>query len=233
MQHTLKFIISLFLVGVQTITSQTSGEIALDTIDYREKYGLRLGIDISKPAQTILDKNYNGFEIMGDYRVYKKYYTAVELGNEQKTTFDDNITSKGSGSYIKIGFDYNSHNNWVGLNNAIHGGLRYGVSSFKQELLSYTIATEAPFFPPDIREDPLVFNGLSAQWVELLVGVKTEIITNVYLSINLQLKRRVSEKQPENFENLYIPGFGKTFEGSNFGSGFGYGISYLIPIYKK
>ncbi|NCT17661.1 MAG: hypothetical protein COZ75_00110 [Flavobacteriaceae bacterium CG_4_8_14_3_um_filter_34_10] len=233
MQHTLKFIISIFLLGIQFIAAQTTSAIATDTIDYREKYGLRLGIDISKPARTLLDENYTGFEIMGDYRVYKKYYAAVELGNEQKTTFDDNLTSKGNGSYIKIGFDYNSHNNWVGLHNAIHGGLRYGISSFKQELLSYTIATAAPFFPPDIREDPISFNGLNAQWVEFLFGVKTEILSNLYLSIHLKLKRRVSEKQPENFENLYIPGFGRTYEGSNFGAGFGYGISYLIPIYKK
>jgi len=233
MQHTLTFIISIFLIAIQSVTSQTNNEAVIDTIDYREAYGLRLGVDLSKPVRTLLDDNYSGFEIMGDYRVYKDYYAAIELGNEQKTTFDDNITSKGSGSYLKIGFDYNAHNNWVGLNNAIHGGLRYGISSFEQELLSYTIATDAPFFPVDIRDEPITFSNLNAHWIELVIGVKTEVLPNLYLSINLQLKNRISEKAPENFENLYIPGFGRTYENSDFGAGFGYGISYLIPLYKK
>ena len=36
-----------------------------------------------------------------------------------------------------------------------------------------------------------------------------------------------------NIQNLHIPGFNKTYEGSSFGVGFGYKISYLIPIIKK
>ena len=47
------------------------------------------------------------------------------------------------------------------------------------------------------------------------------------------LERRVFETEPENFENLYIPGFGRTFDSGNFGVGFGYNVSYLIPLYKK
>ncbi len=37
----------------------------------------------------------------------------------------------------------------------------------------------------------------------------------------------------QEFDNLYIPGFNRTYDFSEFGAGFGYGISYLIPIYKK
>ena len=60
-----------------------------------------------------------------------------------------------------------------------------------------------------------------------------KISTNLFLSINLQLKNKFSEDVPENFNNLYIPGFNKTNDYSDFGVGFGYGVSYLIPIYKK
>jgi hypothetical protein len=36
----------------------------------------------------------------------------------------------------------------------------------------------------------------------------------------------------ENFENLYIPGFNRTYDG-DFGVGFNYTVSYFIPIYKR
>ena len=49
----------------------------------------------------------------------------------------------------------------------------------------------------------------------------------------MQLKARISEKSPDNFENLYIPGFGRTYDSSKVGTGFSYSISYLLPIYKK
>ena len=35
-----------------------------------------------------------------------------------------------------------------------------------------------------------------------------------------------------NFDNLYIPGFNRTYEGK-FGAGFNYSVSYFLPLYKK
>ncbi|HBY68150.1 MAG TPA: hypothetical protein DEG69_10565, partial [Flavobacteriaceae bacterium] len=75
--------------------------------------------------------------------------------------------------------------------------------------------------------------GLTGHWVELIVGIKTEILNNLYLSVNLQLKRKLGEDEPDNFANLYIPGFNRTYDFSEFGVGYGYTISYLIPIFKK
>jgi hypothetical protein len=39
-------------------------------------------------------------------------------------------------------------------------------------------------------------------------------------------------KRPDNFDNLFIPGFNRTYDGT-FGAGFNYTVSYFIPIYKK
>ena len=36
-----------------------------------------------------------------------------------------------------------------------------------------------------------------------------------------------------NFENIFIPGFGRTYDSSKVGTGFSYTLSYLLPIYKK
>jgi hypothetical protein len=41
------------------------------------------------------------------------------------------------------------------------------------------------------------------------------------------------DKKPgDNFENLYIPGFNRTYAG-NFGAGFNYTVTYFVPLYKK
>ena len=69
--------------------------------------------------------------------------------------------------------------------------------------------------------------------VEIIINNFKHFFNNLFLSINLQLKNKFYEQVPENFNNLYIPGFNKTNDYGNFGAGFGYGISYLIPIYKK
>ena len=35
---------------------------------------------------------------------------------------------------------------------------------------------------------------------------KSEVLKNIYLSLNVQLKLSISEKAPDNFANLYVPG---------------------------
>jgi hypothetical protein len=230
-KHTLLYCISLFLV-FSTLKAQTE-EIVTDTIQPTTKYGLRIGADLAKPLRTVLDENYSGFEIMGDFRFSDRFYVAAELGNESKDYAEINLNAKTSGNYIKLGADFNAYNNWFGLNNAIFGGLRYGFSTFKQELLSYSIYTTDQTFPTDLITESTQFKGLTAHWAELIVGVKTEIANNLYLSINLQLKRRLSEDKPEGFDNLFIPGFSRTYDFSDWGAGYGYTISYLIPIFRK
>lgn len=229
--HISLFCISFWFIPLMMI-SQTAGA-TLDTVPKSTKYGLRLGVDIVKPIRSILDDRYQGFEILGDYRVYKKFYAAAEIGNEKKEIFESSLRARASGSYIKIGANFNAYNNWFGLNNEIFTGLRYGFSTFKQELLSYDIYTSNQTFPPTSIEEPKEFKGLTGHWAELIVGIKTEVINNVYLSINLQLKRKLSDDKPENFNNLYIPGYNKTYDFSQYGAGYGYTISYLIPLYKK
>lgn len=66
-----------------------------------------------------------------------------------------------------------------------------------------------------------------------MFGFKAEVLTNLFVGVNLQMKRRLYETQPDNFENIYIPGFGRTFDSGKFGIGFGYNVSYLVPLYKK
>jgi len=224
------FFISLFgLLAIDNLHAQTE----IDTVQYKERYGLRVGVDLSKPLRTLLDDTYNGVELLGDYRIYKDYYLAAELGNEQMELDENNLSVTSKGSYIKVGADYNAYENWAGMENVIFIGLRYGFSTFSQTLNNYAISTQTPYFGPNIISTPEETKGLSASWVELVTGIKVELFQNLYLGANVQLKRMVTERIPTGFDNLSVPGFGKTNDFSTFGVGYSYNISYLIPLYKK
>jgi hypothetical protein len=198
-----------------------------------DRYGIRVGVDLFKLTRGLYDKNYKGIEFTADYRLTKKYFLAAEIGNENKTTDDDRVNFTTKGSYLKVGFDYNAYENWLDMENIISIGMRYGFSTFNQELNSYRIYNANPYFGevPQITSGKK-FNGLSASWVEVVAGIKAKVFDNVFMGFSLRLNHLITNKEPENFSNLYIPGFNRTYDGS-FGVGFNYTVTYFVPIYKK
>ena len=239
MRYTIQYVTSCFLLFCCLFVSAQEEETkvsldSIDSIEYSQKYGLRIGADISKLIRTALDDEYSGFEINGDFRLTKKLYIAAELGTEEKTTTTDFLSTSANGSYLKVGVDYNMYTNWLGMSNMIYSGFRTGFGTFSQTRNSYTAYTQNQFWQPQLTDtESLKFSGLSATWVELILGIKAEVYTNLFIGINAQLKGTISDKSPDNFENLYIPGFHKTYDSGNFGVGYGYTVSYFIPIFKK
>ena len=237
-KHIFVFFISLLanihLGYTQTEVEKTVPETKDTTQTSTTKYyGLRIGADISKPIRSLLSPEYSGFEIVGDFRIKKNYYLAAEVGNETRTSVLTNINSTSQGSYVKAGVNYNVYENWVGMNNLIYVGGRAGFSSFSEELNSYTIRTTNTLFGDDTRTESREFDGLNSTWLELLFGLQTEVLSNLYLGIQAQLKYSITRTEPDGFTNIFIPGFGETTDGSQFGVGYGYTISYLIPFVKK
>ncbi len=229
--HTYLFTISILITS--SILGQETKISARDTLPPSEKYGLRVGIDISRLVRSALNDNYTGLEIIGDYRFYKDFYIAGEIGNESLIRDEENLNVKGSGNYIRVGFDYNAYDNWYGMQNSIYAGIRFGFSSFDQTLNSYRVFTGSTFFPNEIITDEIKSKTLTSSWAELVLGLKVELFGNLYLGANVSLRGTISEKKPELFDNLFIPGYGRTNDFSQFGVGYGYSISYLIPFIKK
>jgi len=223
------FFISLFI----PFASFAQEEVVKDS-SKTHKFGLRVGTDISKLVKTTVIKDYAAFEINADYKFSKKYSIAGEFGNEKRTIDETQVNFTTEGSYFKIGVDYNAYENWLDMENAIFVGLRYGLSSYKHTLNSHGVLnTDFYWDENDPNNDPINYDNSTTHWVELIVGIKAEIFNNLYLGINAQLKNYVGNSAPDNFANLYIPGFGKTVEDSKWGVGFGYTVSYFIPFYKK
>ncbi len=246
MKHISKYIFSIVLLFSLTMQSQEPLanikqakqtkliEKKKDSIPAKtDRYGLRIGIDLNKLTRSFYDKNYKGLELVGDYRLTKKYFLAAEIGNENKTTNDARLNFTTKGTFLKVGFDYNGYENWGNMENIISVGLRYGASTFSQELNSYKIYNTNHYFGEiPINTTPQKFNGLTASWIEVVAGIKAKVINNVYVGFSLRLNRFISNNKPTNFDNLYIPGFNRTYDGS-FGVGFNYTVTYFLPIYKK
>jgi hypothetical protein len=206
-------------------------QVPKDSITYKSPYGLRLGIDISKPILASTTSIYSGFEIVGDYRVSKRFFLAAEFGYEEKTSEEDYTNSTAKGSYIRLGFNYNAFENWLDMNNEIFTGYRYGFSVFDQTLNNYTPNVNTTYFPATAILNPTTSN-LNAHWSEFMVGLKVETLNNLFVSFSISYKILMSVKEPEDFKTLYSPGFNRIFE-SGTGFGFNYTISYLIPFTKK
>ena len=209
-----------------------SSQSESDTIYVKNKYGIRAGIDLSKQIR-MLTEEYSGLSLYGDIKIKERLFIVAELGNDQRTIETENINSKLSGSYIKTGFNYNLYNNLPGLNNEIYVGLRYSQSLFKNELIDYSIYNKDRFWNDQRILEYKEFDNLKSSWLEFVVGFNSEIKNNLFMGLSLRLNRMLKQDIPENFTNLFIPGFNKVTENNNFGTGITYSIIYQIPIIKK
>ncbi|TLF40341.1 DUF6048 family protein [Maribacter aurantiacus] len=235
------FINTLFLSGLMFGFAQSKpiDTQPKDTVEYKQAYGLRAGIDLSRPLISTLDENYTGFEIVADYRLTEKLYLAAELGTEDKTKQEDLYNFTTTGSYLKLGFDNNTYENWYGEQNLLYYGGRLAFSSFSQTLNNYQYFNSNRYWnPTDFAEGSNIaeeFSGRSAVWVEALFGTKVELFANIFLGASVRLGILVSNSDggDDRFPNLWIPGFNKVTDGTRFGVGYNYSISYFLPLYKK
>jgi Domain of unknown function (DUF6048) len=227
------FLVISFLGNAQEVITIDSTSVKKDSIKPKtERYGLRVGVDLFKLTRSFYEEDYRGIELVGDFKLTRKHYIAAEIGTENKTVDDDRLNFTTKGTYLKAGFDYNGYENWLGMNNMLYVGMRYGISSFSQTLNSYTIYNPNPYFgqAPEIPKGEK-YSGLTAQWIEVVAGAKAEMFKNFYVGMSVRLNYLVSNKKPDGFDNLYIPGFNRTYDGK-FGVGLNYTISYFVPIFK-
>lgn len=236
MQHMFKYFISFFVLFVVAETVAQKQKIDTlssnkDSIVYKSPFGIRVGIDISKPIKGLVGDNYNGLELVADYRIKKRLFIATEIGFEEETTQEDYTNSTAKGTYIRMGFNYNAYENWLDMNNEIFVGYRYGLSFFEQTINIFTPNVNTTYFPAN----PIISgqtDNLNAHWSEFMVGFKVETFKNFFVSASVSYKVMMFAKEPDNFQTLFSPGFNQIFE-SGTGFGFNYTLSYLIPFSKK
>lgn len=203
-----------------------------------QHYGLRIGADISKLVRTFTDKNYEGLELVGDYRLNDRYYIAGEIGKEYKNSTTNYFDFATRGEYIKLGFDYNSYTNWYGMENMIYFGARYGFSSFSQEVSRYNLHTLYNIYWNESlsgSESDLLttYHGRTAHWLEGILGIKVELFKHFYAGASVRFSLLLYNKKSDQFPNFWIPGIQRVWEGSSFGINYNYTLTYMIPLFKK
>ncbi|MEO9891230.1 DUF6048 family protein [Aurantibacter sp.] len=241
----LKYFISfcfafVFALGAAQTESDTLVATPIDSsiVTHKQKYGIRFGVDLSRPITGLIADEYSGIEFVADYRLNYKLYIAGEFGNEKKTKQETLYNFTTSGSYGKLGIDYNTYANWYGEQNSIFVGARYAFSSYSQTVNNYRIydadrywnGTEFSLGSEEIKE----FDGRTASWLEGVVGIKGELFANIYLGFSARIGFLLSNANRDtNFHDLFIPGFNKVTDGSKFGVGYNYTLTYFLPLYKK
>ena len=236
-RQTYLFIISL-IIPSSMVFSQAESELN-DSLTIKDKLlninKIRLGFDVFKPIKSSSDGDNLNYEIVGDLQITENLYLAAEYGLIDRLIEDENINFNSNGSFLRFGFDYNMFKNWVGMDNSIFLGLRYGSSKFSNKIESYNVRNSDAYFSNfvDNNYQTIDHSNLTGNWLEIVAGVKVETFNNVYLGFSLRLNKLLSTQKPENFDNLYIPGFNKVTDDNTFGSGFNYTLTYSIPLRKK
>jgi len=234
--------IYLFIISICLSTNMLIGQTepnSNDTLIKKEKLlninKIRLGFDLLKPILSSSEGDNLNYEIVGDLQLTENIYLAGEYGLVDKVIEDENINFNSTGSFLRIGFDYNMFENWIGMDNSIYVGLRYGTSSFSSKILDYNVRNKDSYFSNLVTNEfqTIEYSNLSGNWIEILLGIKVETFKNVYLGLSLRLNKLLSDKKPDNFGNLFIPGFNKVTDENTFGSGFNYTLTYSIPLKKR
>jgi len=188
--------------------------------------GVRVGYDLSALVDSYFPSSpkvsTSRYEITCDVGI-RKFFLVVDYGNVRRERSDDSsFTYKNTGSYYRLGFDYNIMKN-KDAKNLIFVGARYCKSNFDEEG-SYLVGNS---FWGDAN-GTFSRNGSGATWCEMTAGLKAYIFKNFYLGYTLRYKILFKVKQDQVFEAFDIPGYGIAEKNGIFGVN--YYIFYRIPI---
>lgn len=226
-----KTLICIFFINLFVLSMAAQEQKPVFKQDARP-FALRLGIDLFKPIISLANnEDQISYEFVADFQFSKKWFAAMESGFSQKNSDEDFFDVSTKGFYSKIGANYNIYEDLKGINNEILLGFRYGFANFEHSLQNFTINSNDNYFENSLNKNVQIFDDLSAHWLELMAGIKVEILKNLFLGTSVSFNILLSEEKPDNFLNMYVPGFNRVYA-NKLGIGFNYTLSYRFPIAK-
>ena len=217
--------ISGFIISVLLLLPVWSS--AQDTVRYpiNEMKGIRIGIDISKPLLPLIFKGERiGFEATADMHVKGNFFAVAEAGWLNVNLDRDNYHYKENGLYGKLGVDYNLlKSRRPNSNDIVYAGARYGLAVFSHHADRVTIPEH---FWSEVTGQNIPKNFMQAHWLEMLLGVKAEVLKNLYAGLTFRIKFRIVSPKDDYSTPYIIPGYGYGNEG--FALGLNYYVSYNI-----
>jgi len=220
MQRISGFIISALLLFSVWCNAQ-------DTIRYpiNAMKGIRIGADLSKPLLPLMFNGERmGLEFTADVHVKGNFFAVAEAGWLRANLDKEDYHYLESGFYGKLGVDNNLlKSRRPNSNDIVYAGARYGISIFSHQADRITIPG---YFWSEATNQIIPKNTLSAQWLELLLGVKAEVLKNLYVGLTFRFKFRIVSPKDDYSTPYLIPGYGYGNEG--YSLGLNYYISYNI-----
>ncbi|MGE5395865.1 MAG: DUF6048 family protein [Candidatus Saccharibacteria bacterium] len=194
------------------------------TDNYIHMKGLRFGMDVTRPFQDLWTKgNRYGTEFSADMELFPNLFPVFETGYEAMKIKTDYIDYTANGSYSRIGLDYNFlQAEQITDKDILYIGFRYGFTFARQQVDQYRIDS---YWGPETGS--LGNQPFSAQWGEVLLGIKGEILKNLYMGWTIRGKSKLHSKDTGTPPVYFIPGYGKGEKGFNFD--FTYSVYYNIP----
>jgi len=186
--------------------------------------GIRVGTDITRPFQDLWTKGDRyGYEFSGDMELWPNIFPVFETGLDILKINTSYVNYKTSGSYSRIGFDYNflqaeNKND----KNIFYAGVRYGFVLAKQQVNSYMIDS---YWGPTTGS--FGSQNFFAHWGEMLVGLKSELFHNFYLGWTIRGKINLNQKDLKMPALYFSPGYGRAEKGFNMD--FTYSVYYNLP----
>ncbi len=223
--------------------------------------GVRVNFDLLYPVYDNFIVPPNPFKpdepLLRAYGFKRRYEGSIDVGFAQnrffavfdygfstierirKGLFYTGFTYQNTGSYFRIGADYNfMHNTFK--DEAMFVGFRYARASFKHDF-QFLGASEAwNYLVPRsvagvIIDDRYVGNinesGLSASWVELVLGLKVNVWKQFFMGYTTRLMIRSGVKGENVLLANELPGFGSTNRTARLI--FNYYIGYRIAFKSK
>jgi len=222
----LNSILALFLLSTTSFAQQREVKKPPKRTDnFVRMDGIRVGFDLTRPLQYFWQpgKVY-GTELSFDMELAPNFFPVLETGWEKTKLVQDYINYDASGSYTRIGFDYNflaaehKHDRDI-----IFIGLRYSFNIARQQVSSYRISNYWEDTTSRFRNQ-----NFSAQWAEVLLGIKGEVLPNLFLGWSIRGKIKTRQKQAKMPPIYFNPGFGKAEKDFQFD--LTYSIFYTLPF---
>jgi len=217
MQVISKYFISIFVLALPFVTQ---AQVSLE----RQKF-VRFGLDLSRfTLPYIKDYGQSGFEASLDSEIKYRYFPTLEVGYSKIDDKTELHNYYSDGNYFRFGFDYNVIKYKHRLDrNLFFVGARYGYTGYSHQADMISITNGW-----GTLETSLPLTQLNAQWVEGVIGMRGEIVKNLYLGYTIRVKFMLKHSNYGDYTPYWVPGFGESEK--LVAVGLSYSVFYAIPI---
>ncbi len=218
---------AVLLLLALALFGPVSGQEVSDQ-DTLRTFGPRFGIDLARFLYILADPSEIGVEVSVDFEIYKNIYPVIELGYNTISDSEELFDYTSGGSYGRAGVDYNFLSRKDrSVPHTMTLGFRYGMTVFTHSIENVVIPDD---YWGDYLPEPYE-NSLTGHWLEIVGGLKTEVVPNLFLGWSLRYKFLINPDMDPVMVPTLIPGYGTGGKSRTFG--FSYSIFYKIPLFKK